>query len=82
MTTGAICGGSPYLWKTEPEPPCWCFGERKRQPGTWELRAGWERGTVPDESVGYWEPIWVYRCDGCGDDRRAGFGGYFEGGDW
>ena len=77
MTAGAICGGSPYFWKTEPEPPRWCFGERKRLPGVWELRAGWERGTVPDESVGYWEPVWAYHCSGCGEDRRA-----FPGWEW
>lgn len=67
---GSICGGSPYTWKVRPEPPRWCFGERKRQPGRWELRAGWEYGTVPDEAVGYWEPVWVFRCDGCGQDRH------------
>ena len=72
--TGAICGGAPFLWKVERQEPIWCFEERKRLAGQWELRAGWEQGTVPDESVGYWEPIWVYRCDGCGHDRRE-FGG-------
>jgi hypothetical protein len=69
--TGAICGGSPYLWKVEEDPKeRWCFGERKRLPGRWELRAGWEAGTVPDESVGYWEPIWTYHCSGCGKENE------------
>jgi len=26
---------------------------------------------------GWAEPFWEYRCDGCGDDRRAGFGGEY-----
>lgn len=34
-----------------------------------------EDGT-PDP-VMMWEPVWVYRCDGCGDDRRA-----FPGWEW
>ena len=76
--SGAICGGSPYVWKIEPEPERWCFGERKRRTWTWTLRAGWEKGTVPDESVGYWSPIWSFTCDGCGEDRRAGFGWEYE----
>ena len=67
---GAICGGSPYVWATEREPERWCYGERKRRTGTWDLWAGWEKGTVPDDSVGYWEPVWSYRCDSCGNDRR------------
>ena len=71
MSEGAICGGGiPFIWATEAAPERWCFGERKRRTGTHELRAAWEQGTVPDESVGYWEPVWVYECDGCGDDRR------------
>ena len=82
MSGGAICGGLPYLWKTEPETERWCFGERKRRPGTWELRAAWPYGTVPlledgsPDPVMMWEPAWVYRCDGCGSDRRWGFGAW------
>jgi hypothetical protein len=34
----ALCGGLAYVWKTESEPERWCFGERKRRSGTWELR--------------------------------------------
>lgn len=78
--SGAICGGSPYLWQTKPEPPRWCFGERKRQPGRWELHGAWPVGTIPmledgtPDPVMMWEPVWVYRCDGCGEDRALGFG--------
>ena len=79
MTSGAICGGGmPYVWATEAAPERWCFGERKRRPGKFVLRADWEQGTVPVEPAGWYEPIWVYECDGCGKDERAGFGGYFE----
>lgn len=75
--SGAICGGSPYIWKVEEDPtPIWCFGERKRLPGRWELRGSWEKGTVPNDAVGYWEPIWVYRCSGCDKDQRSG--GWYE----
>lgn len=70
---GAICGGARYLWETErDETPRWCFGERKRQAGQWEL---WSENPkditdIPIEELSWWEPIWVYRCDGCGEDRR------------
>lgn len=73
---GAICGGSPYVWKVEDEPPRWCFGERKRLPGKHILRAAWEYGTIPlledgtPDPVMMWEPVWTYECDGCGHDRR------------
>lgn len=67
---GAICGSSPFIWAVEPAPERWCFGERKRRAGKHVLQAGWAHNTVPDDSVGYWEPVWTYECDGCGSDRR------------
>lgn len=69
--SGAICGRSPYVWSRERETARWCFGCRRRLEGTWERCAGWPYGTIPDGSVGYWEPVWSYRCDGCGRDRRV-----------
>lgn len=48
--------------KVERGPERWCFGERKRQAGTWTLRGSREPS--------HWEPFWEYSCDGCGDDRR------------
>jgi hypothetical protein len=26
------------------------------------------------EAWGWADPVWMYRCDGCGEDRRLGFG--------
>lgn len=64
--TGAICGGAPFVYKTERAEPRWCFGERKRLAGRWELC-----GDTPTQAEPSWyEDIWVYRCDGCGEDRR------------
>jgi hypothetical protein len=74
--TGAICGGSPYVWKVEPEPERWCYGERKRRTGRFELRGMWPKDTIPTlddgspDPVMMWEPVWVYKCDGCNHDRR------------
>jgi hypothetical protein len=39
----------------------WCFKCRKRLPQT-EVLLG-------DEFPSYYEPIWVIRCDGCGEDH-------------
>jgi hypothetical protein len=44
----------------------WCFQCRRRLPGTHVLLA--------DEQPSYYEPVWAYRCDGCGRDGR-----YFPG---
>lgn len=46
--------------------PRWCFGCRARKAGVHQL--------LDYDEPSYYEPIWVYRCDGCGDDRRLGFG--------
>jgi hypothetical protein len=64
----AICGGARYVLRTEPDdrPDRYCYGERKRQPGTWELRSD-----TPGDEPSWYEPIWLYRCTGCGQDRRA-----------
>ena len=65
--SGAICGGAGYVLRTEPSPePRYCYGERKRQPGTWELRSD-----TPADEPSWYEPIWIYRCAGCGRDRRS-----------
>jgi len=63
-----ICGpgwnGEPMaeLLKSEPVEPRWCFAERKRLSGTWELWGS--RGPS------YWEPNWRYICSGCGRDAH------------
>lgn len=65
MACGAVCGGAPFVYRTEPAPERWCFGERRRVGGTWELR-----GDAPAGEPSWYEPIWTYRCEGCGHDRR------------
>jgi len=74
--TGAICGGG-YPWKSEPEPERWCYGERKRRTGKHVLYGMWpdpnvlptlEDGEI--DPVVMWEPVWRYKCDGCGHDWR------------
>jgi hypothetical protein len=68
----ALCGSAKtYVHSTRKEPERWCFGERKRQTGTWELH-------VDTDPMSYWEPFWTFKCDGCGQDRMYGFGGYRE----
>lgn len=68
-----ICGpgrnGEPpnELMAVEYEKPRWCFAERKRLPGHWEMWGS--RGPS------YWEPYWKYVCSGCGKDAwRFGSG--------
>lgn len=72
MTAGAICGGARYVLRTEPEPERWCYGERKRRTGTHELRSENPADItgIPIEELSWYEPVWVYKCDGCGEDRR------------
>lgn len=73
MVEGAICGVPQRVLEvleTEREPERWCYGERKRRGGTWELVAPsmeWVHATL---AYGWAEPYWRYRCDGCGRDRR------------
>lgn len=65
-----ICyGGQTEVLRVVDEPPRWCYGERKRQPGKWLCMA----------YVGpsYYDPWWRYQCDGCGADRRL-FPGWTE----
>lgn len=70
-----VCGpgwnGEPVdeTLATERGPERWCFGERKRRAGTWEL--------LGTREPSHWEPFWQYRCDGCGEDRRL-FPGWSE----
>lgn len=67
----AVCGGATVVLRSVPESERWCYGERRRQPGTWELRT--EPPTVDEDGrewPSWWEPMWVYRCNGCGHDRR------------
>jgi hypothetical protein len=40
------------------------------------LRGMWPKDTIPTlddgspDPVMMWEPVWVYKCDGCNHDRR------------
>lgn len=67
----AICGPSGYeVVKTQREPERWCYGERKRREGTHELLSMPFEVVEAQDAWGWAEPFWVYRCDGCGKDRR------------
>lgn len=79
MSAGAICGIPVETIRTEREEPRWCFGERRRVGGTWKLRGPTFETVMATEAFGWAEPFWEYTCDGCGEDRRAGFGGSYEG---
>jgi hypothetical protein len=72
--TGAICGVPLEVVKTEREPERWCFGCRRRLAGTWTCRRPSFETLMRTEAWGWAEPVWDYACDGCGEDRRAGFG--------
>ncbi len=75
--SGSICGLPMEVVKTEREDPRWCFGERKRLGGTWTLRRPSFETLMRTEAWGWADPVWTYECDGCGEDRRAGFGGEY-----
>ena len=81
VASGAICGPPPSVHrviKTDREPERWCFGCRKRRAGTHEL-VGLDPEWVHRTAAYVWaEPHWRYRCDGCGKDRRLGFGQTWE----
>ena len=67
----AICGVPlDKVYKIEREEPRWCFAERKRQPGTWTLKGPTFETLVETEAWGWAEPVWTYRCDGCGRDAH------------
>lgn len=66
-----VCYGGPKQeYCRERVEPRWCFGCRKRL-GGWEILTG-------DVGMTYYEPNWHYECDGCGQDRRLGFGMSWE----
>jgi hypothetical protein len=54
--------------------PRWCFGCRKRLAGTLTMLAPSLDTLMATEAWGWADPVWMYRCDGCGEDRRLGFG--------
>lgn len=54
--------------RAEPAEPRWCFGCRKRLPGTWTFWA------AIDRENDWYGPHWAFTCDGCHHDRRLGFG--------
>lgn len=64
-----ITWGPNVVLKTEPADPRWCFHCRKRLPGAHQL--------LDYAEPSYYDPIWVYRCDGCGGDYRL-----FPGWEW
>jgi hypothetical protein len=74
MSGGFICGTPADQWeviKTEVEPERWCFAERKRRTGVWTCKRPRLEWLMETEAWGWAEPVWTYRCDGCGGDRRA-----------
>jgi len=73
----SLCGIPMEAIKAERAEPRWCFGERKRQAGTWTLSGPTFETLQRTEAWGWAEPVWTYRCDGCHEDRRAGFGGEY-----
>lgn len=77
MSIGYICGVPSEVMEvvhTERGPERWCFGERKRRAGTSEWRAPSFEWLKQSGAWGWAEPVERYRCDGCGEDRRWGFG--------
>lgn len=76
--SGAICGIPLEVVATEREEPRWCFGERRRLGGTWTCSRPSFETLMATEAWGWAEPVWTYKCDGCHEDRRAGFGGVYE----
>ncbi len=81
LDVGYICGpprSAQIILRTEAGPERWCFGERKRRTGRYILH-GLDRAYVEEMlAYGWAEPWWSYECDGCGEDRRAGFGMVWE----
>lgn len=39
----------------------WCFGCRQHLPHDWFL--------LGDKEPSYYDPVWVRKCSGCGEDR-------------
>jgi hypothetical protein len=83
MTTDVVyvCGVPQEVMevvKVERGPERWCFGERRRLAGTLTCRRPSLDYLVATEAWGWADPVWSYACDGCGQDRRAGFGGWYE----
>lgn len=79
--SGYICGVPQSVMrviKEQPEPERWCFGERKRQPGKHVLMAPDLEWVMATGAIGWADPVWHYECAGCGEDRRAGFGGEYR----
>jgi len=77
-----VCGvpeSAMEVVKVERGEERWCFGERKRRAGTYTCRRPSFEYLERTEAWGWAEPRWTYECDGCGQDRRAGFGGWYEG---
>lgn len=72
-----ICGVPEKVMevvRVERMPERWCFGERKRRAGTLTCKRPSFEWLQATEAWGWADPIWTYTCDGCGQDRRLGFG--------
>jgi hypothetical protein len=77
----SICGIPESVMEVVREerlPERWCFGERKRRAGTLTIRRPSFEYLMETEAWGWAEPTFTYRCDGCGEDRRLGFGWVWE----
>lgn len=80
-SVGYICGVPREVMrviKVEAVPERWCFGERKRRTGTWTLSAPDTDWVLETHAYGWADPVWAYRCDGCGEDRALFPGRYWE----
>lgn len=79
MSVAYVCGvpADQYeVIRDEPQPERWCFGERKRRTGRIVVKRPTTEYLERTHAWGWAEPTWTYVCDGCGQDRRFGFGGY------
>ena len=67
---GAVCGiPMDRVIKVEHEVR-WCFAERRRVSGTWILSGPSFETLMRTEAWGWAEPVWTYKCDGCGRDAH------------
>jgi hypothetical protein len=68
MRHAAACGRMVAYRAEKPAHPCsrWCFGCRKHLPHSLVLLGDVLLG---DEEPGWYDPVAVVRCSGCGQDR-------------
>jgi hypothetical protein len=70
IAAGSICGvplNKVYRREVETR---WCFAERKRLRGVWTLAGPSFETLMATEAWGWAEPVWSFKCDGCGRDAH------------